>query len=258
MVVHRQKALESPFFIFFPQLLGAVRKNLGERSCAVSAFHKVVKRRAAKAFYGLHAGDLRIVEIIVLGLALILKICAGPVRTVQKPLFLINEPVPFCVKEAGNIMIRTRLQEIHKEEHFQLMGNIGLVRMDFSAGTAILIIVHQGVGHVEDPADSGPCHGVVRVGRVIEERNVRQRIYCLYPEARGFKVVAVPCRPAHGEAQVLVSHARPFLEVPGGNQVDRVFVREGIVAEIAHVLEGAYVPLKMRSGLPYCSLERQR
>ena len=155
-------------------------------------------------------------------------------------------------------MILFRSHEIHEEQHHEIVGNVGLIGVYFSAGTTVLVIVHERVGHIQDFPQGGACHGVVRVGRVIEERNVRQRIYCLYPEARGFKVVAVPFRPAHGEAQVLVSHARPFLEVPGGNQVDRVFVREGIVAEIAHVLKRPDIPLQVLAAFPDRAAERQR
>ena len=258
MVVHRQKALESPFFIFFPQLLGAVRKNLGERSCAVSAFHKVVKRRAAKAFYGLHGGDLRVIKVVVLRLALVQEVVAVPVRAVHKPLPKLGKAVPFGIEERGDVMILFRSHEIHEEQHHEIVGNVGLIGVYFSAGTTVLVIVHERVGHIQDFPQGGAGHGIVRIGRVVEQGDIAQRVNRLYAQTGGLKLVVVPTRAVHGEAQVLVSHARPFLKVPRGKQVHRILVQEGIVAEIAHVLEGAYFPLKMRSGLPYCSLERQR
>ena len=155
-------------------------------------------------------------------------------------------------------MIRIRIHEIHIEEHLQLVGNIGLVRMDFSIGTAIRIIVHQGIGHIEDPADSRARHSVVRIGRVIEERNIRQRIYGLHPEAGGCVVIVVPVRCAYGEPQCLISHVSPFLKKPRRYHMGRIFIREGVVTEIAHVLERTYIPLQAFPGSPYRSAERKR
>ena len=253
-----QKARKAVFLVFYLQFPGTVREHLGERSGAVPAFDEIVKRRESKAFDGLHGGDLRKIEVVVLRLALVQEVVAVPVRAVHKPLPKLGKAVPFGIEERGDVMILFRSHEIHEEQHHEIVGNVGLIGVYFSAGTTVLVIVHERVGHIQDFPQGGAGHGIVRIGRVVEQGDIAQRVNRLHAQAGGLQLVVVPTRAAHGEAQVLVSHARPFLEVPGGNQVDRVFVREGIVAEIAHVLKRPDIPLQVLAAFPDRAAERQR
>ena len=161
-MMYGEEALEAALVIILAERL----RRLGEKfrqGAHCAAIRKSELRSDAIAFYYFHPRSLH-AERVVLRAAFLAVVVRVAVRAVHEPRPLLAETVSLAVEEVRDEMHVFRTHEIFGEVNYS-------VRQNPWAALACVVGV---VDVVKQPAQPLLRHGVVRVGRVVDQVDVRE------------------------------------------------------------------------------------
>ena len=254
LMMHREEATETALVVFRLKGIFIFREHSVEISIGFSGIQAGIFRRGAESLYYLHPGGLG-AEEVVLGTGLLDIVVGIAVGAVHEPLALLLETVSLCVERLRHVMIVFRGQEVHGYGHHRAHWNSPVLRsIAFVAPDrchlghiASADIPEYVVDLVQQPSQSLACHGIVGVGRVVDQVDVRQRVYLLHTEHEHIGRLSGNGQP---RSNVLAAHTHPLLEYISPHKLSRRGIGHCRVEEITYVLKRYRTGVHRLSRLP--------